>query len=256
MADAQSKGLATKLHIGTMGWSYGFWRGGFYPKNLKSKDFLSYYAKHFNSVEVDSTFYRIPTAKTVADWNQQTSDTFKFSLKFPATITHIKMLKDCQEETRVFLDRVGQLKEKLGVLLLQFPPLFRQQHFPFLAEYLKTLPKNRRYAMEARNKSLLNEDVYTLLRDNNVALAWVDAAKMPLSMEATADFVYLRWEGDRKTVTGTLGRTEAYKTGSIREWRARLETLANRGTEVFGYFSKYYSGFPPSDVAELVKAMQ
>jgi len=239
-----------------MGWSYGFWKGGFYPENLKSRDFLSYYAKRFSSVEVDSTFYRIPTAKTIADWKQQTPDAFKFSLKFPAMITHIKMLKNCQEETRVFLDRLSELNEKLGVLLLQFPPIFRQQHLPLLAEYLKTLPKNRRYAIEVRNKSLLNEDVYALLRDSNVALAWVDAAKMPLITEATADFVYLRLEGDRKAVTGTFGKTEADRTGGIREWSAKLETLVNGGTDVFGYFSKYYSGFPPSDVAELIKATQ
>jgi uncharacterized protein YecE (DUF72 family) len=187
---------------------------------------------------------------------EQTQPDFLFSLKFPQIITHHKMLKNCQEETRVFLERTSQLNEKLGVLLLQFPPIFRQQHIPLLAEYLKTLPNNRRYAVEARNKSLLNEDVYSLLRESNVALAWVDDAKMPLITEATADFVYLRWEGDRKTVMGTLGKIEADRTDSIREWSAKLETIVNGATDVFGYFSKYYSGLPPSDVVELVNAIQ
>jgi uncharacterized protein YecE (DUF72 family) len=252
LADDQSKRLA-HLYFGTMGWSYSFWKGSFYPKDLASKDFLTFYSKQFNSVEVDNTFYRIPTSKTVNDWKQQTPAGFKFSLKFPAKITHIKMLKDAQEDTQIFLQNVSPLKEKLGALLLQFPPTFKQQHLSQLADYLKALPKSYRYAVEVRNKSLLNPELYKVLRESNVALVWVDAAKMPLMEEATADFVYMRWVGDRKVVTGTLGKIEIDKTASVKEWAEKLKVLAGGGTEVFGYFSKYYSGFPPSDVAELLK---
>jgi uncharacterized protein YecE (DUF72 family) len=239
-----------------MGWSYSFWKGSFYPKDLPPKDFLTYYAGHLNSVEVNSTFYRIPTEKTVTEWKKQTPTDFKFSLKFPAMITHIKMLKESREETRVFLDRVSLLEEKLGVLLLKFPPKFGERQLPLLADYLKSLPKFYHYAVEVRNKLLLNEQIYALLRDQNVALAYVDAVKMPLADEATADFSYLRWEGNRKTVTGTLGKTEANRSESIQAWAAKLKVLISNGTEVFGYFSKYYSGFPPSDAAELIKKMQ
>jgi uncharacterized protein YecE (DUF72 family) len=256
LADAQSKRLATKLHIGTMGWSYSFWKGGFYPKDLPSKGFLNYYAKHMNSVEVDSTFYRIPTEKTIIEWKKQTPPDFKFSLKFPAKITHIKMLRDSQVETSVFLGRVGLLEEKIGVLLLQFPPTFGQQHLTLLEDYLKSLPKGHRYAVEVRNRLLLNGQVYALLRESNVALAWIDSIKMPLAEEATADFGYLRWEGNRKTVTGTLGKTETDRSESIQAWAEKLKALMSNGTEVFGYFSKYYSGFPPSDAAKLVREMQ
>jgi uncharacterized protein YecE (DUF72 family) len=239
-----------------MGWSYGFWKGSFYPQHLSSKDFLSYYATQLSTVEVDSTFYRIPRQQTIIEWKQQTPKSFMFSLKFPQKITHIKMLKDCEEETRVFLERVSLLEEKLGVLLLQFPPMFRQQHFPLLAAYLQTLPKGFRYAVEVRNKSLLNEELFALLKENNVALAWVDAAKMPLVTEKTAEFFYVRWEGDRKAVTGTLGKTEVERTTQIREWAGRFKPFLSSETEGFGYFSKYYSGNPTSDVVELLRNLK
>ncbi len=238
-----------------MGWSYGFWKGGFYPKELSSKDFLTYYSKYLTSVEVDSTFYRIPKAETVKEWKKKTTNSFKFSLKFPGSITHLKMLKNCQEETTVFLDRASLLEEKLGVLLLQFPPTFAKQRLPLLSEYLERLPQHFHYAVEVRNKSLLSEETFSLLKDYNVALAWVDSEKYPLTTELLANFIYLRWEGDRKKVTGTLGKIENDKTSSIKEWTKKLKTeLGDR--EIYGYFSKYYSGLPTSDAMELLKQMQ
>ncbi len=238
-----------------MGWSYGFWRGSFYPAELGSSGFLAYYASRFNSVEVDSTFYRIPRTETVKEWKQQTPEGFKFSLKFPAKITHVKLLKDCQEETRVFLERVSLLEEKLGVLLLQFPPLFRTQHFPLLKSYLEALPKTHRYAVEVRHPSLLNADLYALLKAQSVALAWVESAKMPLTSEVTADFVYVRWEGDRKIVNGLLGKIEREQQAPIAEWVDRLKVLLGAGVHVFGYFSKYFSGFPPADLDMFLRLM-
>lgn len=244
------------LHVGTMGWSYAFWRGGFYPKDFASEDFLSYYAKRLGSVEVDNTFYRIPRAENVADWKRQVPAHFVFSLKFPAKITHLKLLRDAQEETSLFLDRVSDFGEKLGALLLQMPPQFGEKHVIQLRDFLKTLPKGKRYAMEIRNKSLLKEAVYGLLRDNNVALVWVDAAKMPLIQEVTADFLYVRWVGDRKAVRGTLGKIEEDKSKQIEEWADRLKPNLDRGLEVYGYFSKYYSGSPTSDAEALIEKMQ
>jgi uncharacterized protein YecE (DUF72 family) len=238
-----------------MGWSYSFWKGSFYPKDVTAKDFLAFYARRLNSVEVDSTFYRIPRVETVEEWRSQTPEDFVFSLKFPQVITHVKMLKDCQVETKVFLDRVSLLGEKLGVLLLQFSPMFRQQHLPLLRDYLKTLPESHRYAVEVRNKSLLNDEVYALLRERRVALVWVDASKMPLMSEVTADFVYVRWEGDRKTVTGTLGNVEIDRKESLRAWAGKLKPLLDGGMEVFGYFSKYYSGFPTGDAGEILESL-
>jgi uncharacterized protein YecE (DUF72 family) len=244
------------LHVGTMGWSYGFWKPSFYPQKLPSKDLLSYYAQKFGTVEVDSSFYHIPKTQTLTQWKQQTPEGFLFSLKFPQRITHVNLLRDAEEATGIFLRNVGLLGEKLGVLLLQLPPLFRQTHFQNLKDYLPLLPKGYKYAVEIRNKSLLTAQVYSLLRDHNVALAWADTPKMPQPSEVTADFLYIRWEGDRKTVTGTLGKTEADRAGDIRLWGERLKPFLEAGKTVFGYFSKYYSGYPPSDISALLNFLQ
>jgi uncharacterized protein YecE (DUF72 family) len=242
-----------RVHIGTMGWSYNFWKENFYPENLTSKEFLTYYARQFNTVEVDNTFYRIPSKQTVIAWKEQAPSGFLFSLKFPKIITHVKMLKDCQEEARVFIERVGLLQEKLGPLLLQFPYAFGNEHAPLLRDFLNTLPKEHRYVVEVRNRKLLNDNLYSTLRDRNVVLAWVDSPFMPLINEVTSDFIYIRWEGDRRKVNGTIGKIEADKTTSIKLWAERIRKFLENQTEVFGYFSKYYSGYPPSDVREFLK---
>jgi uncharacterized protein YecE (DUF72 family) len=236
-----------------MGWSYNFWKGNFYPENLASKEFLAYYAKQFDTVEVDSTFYRIPRRQSVLDWKEQTPEGFVFSLKFPQVITHVKMLKDCQEEVTVFLERVGLLQEKLGALLLQFPYAFGVEQASLLRDFLRTLPAKHRYVVEVRNRKLLNGELYSVLRDNNVVLAWVDSPFMPLIDEVTSDLIYVRWEGDRRRVKGTLGRIEVDRSEKIKQWADRLKPFLEAQVEVFGYFSKYYSGYPTSDVNEFLK---
>jgi uncharacterized protein YecE (DUF72 family) len=236
-----------------MGWSYNFWKGNFYPDTLASKEFLAHYAKQFDTVEVDSTFYRIPSTQSVLDWKEQTPEDFVFSLKFPQVITHVKMLEDCQEEVAVFLERVGLLQEKLGALLLQFPYAFGAEQAPLLHDFLHTLPAKHRYVVEVRNRKLLNGDLYSVLRENNVVLAWVDSPFMPLTDEVTSDFIYVRWEGDRRRVKGTLGKIEVDRAEKIKQWADRLKPFLDKQIEVFGYFSKYYSGYPPSDADEFLK---
>jgi uncharacterized protein YecE (DUF72 family) len=239
------------LHLGTIGFSYSFWRGKFYHSKTVPKDYLAYYASQFNTVEVDSTFYRIPTEQTVINWKKQVPENFLFSFKFPQVITHIKMLKDCQYETSVFLDRVNLLDDKIGALLLQFPPNFGVEHLPDLREFLQKLPKSHRYAVEIRNKSGLNQTLYSVLKANNVALAWADSPLMEEICEVTADFIYVRWEGDRKKVNGTLGKIEADRTRDLKLVAEKIKPFLNKQAPVFGYFGKYYSGYPPSDIVSL-----
>ena len=243
------------LHLGTIGWSYSFWKGNFYPSKAAAKDFLAYYSTKFSTVEVDNTFYRIPNQQAVANWNEQTPDGFRFSLKFPAVITHVKMLKDCQRETRLFLERAAVLQEKLGPLLLQFPPSFGVERLSSLADFLGELPKTLRYVVEVRDEGFLNEAFYSLLKDCNVALAWVDGPLMPSVTEVTSDFLYIRWEGDRQKVKGTLGKIEVDVQDNLRPWADKIKPYLNRETDVFGYFGKYYSGYPPSDINFLSKLL-
>jgi uncharacterized protein YecE (DUF72 family) len=242
-----------KAHIGTMGWSYEFWVGEFYPHGLKPKEFLAEYTKHFDSVELDNTFYRIPSASTVKAWGDQTPEGFFFSAKFPRIVTHVKMLRDCEGEVDTFISRMSHLENKLGPLLLQFPSSFGSKQFPVLQEFLPTLPKGFRYAVEVRNKGLLGKELRSLLIENGVAQVLV---RQPvLQEEMTADFIYVRWEGDRSKVNGTLGKVELDRTEDIGKWAVHVKNLLNRHLEVFGYFSKYYSGYPPNDAKQLLNLL-
>jgi uncharacterized protein YecE (DUF72 family) len=239
-----------KLNLGTIGWSYDFWKGPFYPEKTASKNFLAYYSSQFSTVEVDSTFYRIPSEKTVQNWRLQVPDGFCFALKFPQLITHIKALRDCERDTAVFLSRAELLGDKLGPMLLQFPPNFTASRMPDLADYLKKLPKQHRYVVEVRNKSWQTKEFAALLRENEVALAGTEKLGTEIG-EATADFLYMRWEGDRKAVNGLKGEIEVDRKADLQAWAEKLKPYLDRGMELFGYFGKYYSGLPPSDAKTL-----
>ncbi len=236
-----------------MGWSYSFWINKLYPSGTPARKFLSEYAKHFDTVEADSTFYRLPSEKTISTWKSETPQSFRFAAKFPRLITHTKMLKDSERNTRFFVTRLSPLKEKLGPLLVQLPPQFTFGHLAALKRFLETLPEQHRYALEVRNKTLLIPEVFSLLKEHNVALAIVDKPSLSFGEKLTADFAYVRWEGDRKTVRGTIGEIEIDRSKDTQEWAKRLKRFENPGTEAFGYFSKYYSGYPPAD-ADLLLA--
>ena len=235
-----------------MGWSYRFWLGNFYPEGLKSKEFLTEYSKHFDTVELDSTFYRIPRPETVIEWKNQTRTGFLFAAKFPRIITHIKMLKDCEELVERFFGRLSELQEKLGPLLLQLPPRFNNEHIQRLTDFLSVLPSQHRFAVEVRHPKLLGNELYSLLRNNEIALTLVSSSFMPRVEELTANFVYIRLEGDRTRIKGTLGKVEVDRTEEIKKWAEKIVRYQD-SHEVFVYFSKYYSGHPPTDATKLTK---
>ncbi len=245
----------TEVHVGTMGWSYDFWTE-LYPKGLKTTGFLAEYSTRFGTVEVDNTFYRVPSESTVASWKVQTPADFLFSLKFPKAVTHDRMLKDSDSHVEFFLKRISPLKPKVGAVLLQFPYAFGEEtHLNSLRDFLGFLPKEYRFGVEIRNKKLVGDRLYSILRDHNVALAMLDHPFWPRTEVLTADFAYIRWEGDRRKVNGTLGRVEVDKTARINEWAQEIKKLLEDQIEVFGYFSKYYSGYPPTDVKQFLDAL-
>jgi uncharacterized protein YecE (DUF72 family) len=254
MATPQDKRAGiSRVHIGTMGWSYRFWTGRLYPERLRPKEFLTEYARHFNSVELDNTFYRIPSSSTVKTWKEQTPEGFKFSAKFPRVITHVKKLQNCEKEVDRFISSMSQLQTKLGPLLFQFPGIFGLKQLPLLQEFLPSLPTSCHYAVEVRNRNILVEKLYSVLRENKVAFALTGQTGVSFE-EVTADFAYVRWEGDRR-VSGTLGKTEVDRTEDTKKWAERIAGLLGHGFEVFGYFSKYYSGYPPSDAEQFLKLL-
>lgn len=244
-----------KAHIGTMGWSYSFWTGNFYPPETKPEKFLKEYSKHLDTVEIDNTFYRIPYKSSITKWRDETPPNFIFSAKFPRIVTHVKMLKNCEGEVQTFIERMTDLQSKLGPLLLQFPPKFAIKNLSLLENFLPTLPRRHRFAVEVRNKSLLSDRLYSLLRENGIALVLLDSPIMPSIEEVTADFAYIRWEGDRRNLDGTLGKVEINRKEDVEKWANRIRVLLDRSIEIFGYFSKYYSGFPPSDAQQLLEAL-
>ncbi len=240
------------------------WVGAFYPQGSKPADFLPEYAKHFNSVEIDSTFYRIPTAKMVEQWHERTPAGFVFAAKIPQIITHEKALVDAQADLKEFLKVMDLLGDKPGPLLFQFPyfnkPKFRGVGFFLerLEPWLAKLPEGYQWAAEVRNRNWLSEKLFSVLKRHGIALALVDHAWMPRPRDwfengdpITADFVFVRWIGDRKAIeerTRVWNRTIIDRTEDLREWVDVLSPVARRVRVLYGYGNNHYSGYPPETI--------
>jgi len=252
------------LYIGTSAFTAVGWEGSFYPKGAKPADFLSYYARHFNSVEIDSTFYRCPSASTVRGWASKTPDGFVFAAKVPQVITHEKVLVDCDAEFKEFLDTMELLGDKLGPLLLQFG-YFNKKAFvgvnDFLARlrpFLKKLPKGRKFAVEIRNKNWLVPQFVEALRERGVALALIDQSWMPRPAQwfekfdpIASDFTYVRWLGDRKGIeeqTKTWDKVIVDRGAELSEWAEILGKVHKRKIQIFAYANNHYAGHGPATV--------
>jgi uncharacterized protein YecE (DUF72 family) len=235
---------------------------------LSSKQFLSYYAEEFSSVELDVTWYRVPSPETIAAWHAKTPPGFVFAAKVPQTVTHDKVLVDCNAEMRAFLGAMRGLRDKLGPLLLQFP-YFRKDHFATLTDFLAvlepflaTLPSDLRFAVEVRNDWWVNERLLAALRARNVAFAWTDRKHMarPAELAAkldpvTADFAYIRWLGDRhgiERLTKRWDRTIVDRTADLDDWTGLLTELRRRGVSIYGYVNNHFAGHAPDTIRALL----
>ncbi len=246
----------SRVHVGTMGWSYRFWVGRLYPEDSKPEEYLSEYSTRFDTVEVDSTFYRIPYQSTVNKWRTQTQPQFTFSAKFPKVITHTKLLSDTNEEVRRFLESISLLREKMGPLLLQLPPNFKKENIAALRDFLDSMPDGYRVTVEVRNREVLSTELFSLLRERSIPLALVDHPYLPTVEEVTGDFVYIRCEGDRRKIKGTSGIVEVDRSADTKKWAERIRKYVASSLEVFVYFSKFYSGYPPQDAEQLKEYIQ
>ena len=181
-----------RIHLGTSSFTAAGWSGSFYPKGLKSAEHLAYYAEHFNTVEIDSTFYACPSPTTVKGWAQKTHDDFIFSVKVPQSITHDKVLVGCDSEFEQFVRTMSILESKLGAMVLQFPyfssELTPAQFLSRLKAFLKKIPAGYKLAVEIRNKQWLNERLADLLREHKVALVLPDREWMPMPSELAESF--------------------------------------------------------------------
>jgi uncharacterized protein YecE (DUF72 family) len=261
---------SARIRLGTSSWTGEGWVGSFYPAASKPHDFLPLYAERFDTVEIDSTFYRIPAARTVEQWRERTPEGFTFAAKIPQTITHEKMLVDVEHDLAAFLGVMDLLGEKLGPLLFQFP-YFNNKKFRTLGSFLERLapllarlPKDHQWVVEVRNRNWLTEELYAVLRMHGVALALVDHARMPRPAELfetgdpiTAGFAFVRWIGDRKGIeeqTKVWNRTLIDRTEDLREWIEVLGKVARRVDIMFAYANNHYGGHAP-DTIELFRRL-
>lgn len=180
-----------KILVGTSGFSYKEWKGTFYPEKLPSKNYLSFYAEHFKTTEINNSFYRIPNTKTIEGWYDQVPAEFSFTLKLNQKITHVKRLKNADEEMGWFLQSAAGLQEKLGTILVQLPPYARKDA-EALSDFLSRYAKKARLAFEFRHASWFDDETYSLLKQHRSALAVVEAEEREAVRELTADFVYMR----------------------------------------------------------------
>lgn len=218
--------------IGTSGYSYKEWKGNFYPEGVPDNGFLRYYAERFASVEINYTFYRMPSVRMLQGWAKETSDRFTFTLKAPRRITHDLRLRDATDILSDFCEIAAALKQKLGVLLFQLPP-FLKRDIPRLEDFLHQLTPGLRVAFEFRNQTWFVDEMYDCLRRFNVALCVVESVEREVPWEATADFGYFRL------------RKPDYTDDDLATCARRIEEAARNWQHVFAYFKHESEGRGP-----------
>ncbi|MEK6606931.1 MAG: DUF72 domain-containing protein [Myxococcota bacterium] len=210
-----------RVFVGTSGFSYGAWKGKFYPAELPAKKMLAFYASRFRAVEINNTFYRMPKREMLAKWGAQVPDGFTFVLKAWQRITHQKRLKDASEETRTFFDTASALGEKLGPALFQLPPFLRAD-VPRLRDFLATLPAGARVACEFRHASWFCDETYDALRAAGAALCIAEDEKLATPLVATAPWGTLRL------------RRPDYDDAALAAWADRVR--AQHWSDAFVFF--------------------
>lgn len=242
------------IYLGTQGWSYKDWVGGFYPAGTQARDYLAYYAEVFDAVELDTTFYGSPRPALVDMWKRSTPDGFQFTAKLPRSITHDRHLVDSSEELDEFLHAIAGLAPKLGAILIQLPPDFAVDEQPALDSFLSILPTDVRFAVEFRHRSWLRDETYELLRRRGVAWTVIDLYYMPRRIELTGDFTYIRWLGDRRKIQ-RMDAVQIDRRGELDEWAEKIEDVSRRVERVYGFANNHYSGHSPSDIRHLRKRL-
>ena len=233
------------VRIGCSGWNYRDWRETFYPKGLPAARWLEHYASRFDTVEVNTTFYRLPKRDAVANWARQVPDGFLFAVKASRYLTHIKRLTDMRQGVQRFYERIEPIVEagRLGPVLWQLPANFRRDD-DRLREALEQLPRGR-HAFEFRHASWFAPEVLALLRSHGVALTIGHTPERPFqTFDMTTDWTFLRFH------YGARGRGGNYSERELREWAERIGAW-RRKHEVFAYFNNDWRTFAPRNARHL-----
>ena len=242
----------TNLYVGTSGWQYADWKGRFYPDGLKKTSQLAYYCGRFNSVEINSTFYRMPSESAVNSWAVTTSQEFIFSVKASRFFSHSKRLivdQNFSDRLKLFQDRLRPLSNKLGVVLIQLPP-----NFPADIGRLKNAAEafsriNTRTAFEFRNDSWFKPEVFEILKKHNMANVINSAGgRWPESKQITADFAYIRFHGGKSLYRSSYSASELHK------WSGFIKKL--KLAHVFVYFNNDFHAHAVNNANELLKLLK
>jgi uncharacterized protein YecE (DUF72 family) len=257
------------IEVGCQGWNYEDWVTGpasgeavFYPRGTRAAEMLEVYSRVFSTVEVDSTFYAIPSAKTIDGWAKRTPPHFTFALKLPQEITHEHALRlSAVAALEEFCDHASLLGDRLASVLIQLPPHFDMspENARALREFLPRLPRAMRFSIEFRSSEWLEESVAELLAKYNIAVAlvegrWLERARVRRMMEyASADFAYVRWMGERDlTRFDVVARPQ---DENLREWRELLVESCARVPRIYAYFSNFYEGHAPASAIKLKRLL-
>jgi uncharacterized protein YecE (DUF72 family) len=242
----RSELMLGKIHIGTSGWHYKHWIGSFYPTDITPKQMFAFYAKYFDTVEINNTFYRLPAPETFDAWRDNAPHNFLYAVKASRFITHMKKLKDPETSIAKFFLAAEHLHDKLGPILFQLPPRW-EFDAARLAEFLEALPRQHRYVLEFRDKSWLVPQAFALLRKHNVAFCIHDLSRMQTPLEITADFTYLRFHGP-----GTAKYSGSYSDADLRRWARRIAEWRRDLAAIYVYFNNDVGGWAIKNALTLI----
>jgi uncharacterized protein YecE (DUF72 family) len=239
--------MKKQINIGTSGWSYEHWKKIFYPDEIKSKDWLGYYSDSFLTVEVNTTFYHVPRETTVKNWYKVVSKNFIFSIKINRYITHRKKLKDCKESLEIFYKSIQKLKNKIGPILIQLPPSFSINP-ERLQDFIGYLNKKYLYTIEFRHDSWFEDEIYNILKKNNIALCITDLNGKQTPELITADFTYIRLHGPHRAYKGSYGLAK------LKKWKAKFEDWS-KTISIYCYFDNDEKAYAIKDALSLKKLL-
>jgi len=238
-------------YIGTSGWNYDHWRENFYPEDLDSSEWLSFYQDQFNTVEINNSFYKLPEKETLRSWRDTVTKDFKLTPKANRYITHMKKLKEPEESLQNMLEAFSELKDSIGPILFQLPPNwnFNRER---LGHFLSLLPEDKRAAFEFRDRSWINDESLELLVEHNASFCIYDLTGYQTPEYMPADFVYLRLHGPNKEEELKGCYTEEQLTG----WADKIKQWTKNGRDVFVYFNNDDKGYAPDNAKKLQSILE
>lgn len=237
------------IRVGTSGWNYDHWKGSFYPTELKQKDWLDYYAEKLRTVEINNSFYNLPSGKTFRKWAETVPSDFLFSVKASRYITHMKKLKDPREPLERFMAGAGALGDRMGPVLFQLPPRWNVNP-DRLEAFLDRLPGNIMATFEFRDRSWWDDRIYGILKERNAAFCIFDLAGEQSPKEVTADFVYMRLHGPGDAYEGL------YEKETLAGWAGAAYAWAASGKDVYIYFDNDQNGYAAMNAMQLREMME